>query len=47
MAIDRSATCRARRAFGLGWYGGIALIGSIGLGIVGRAYVERNGLNVW
>ncbi|KPQ27191.1 MAG: sodium/proline symporter [Porphyrobacter sp. HL-46] len=43
MAIDKVSNVPRAAAFGLGWMG-IALIGSIGLGIAGRAYVERNGL---
>jgi SSS family solute:Na+ symporter len=43
MAIDKLKNVPRAAAFGLGWMG-IALIGSIGLGIAGRAYVERNGL---
>ncbi|SHN52986.1 sodium/proline symporter PutP [Erythrobacter sanguineus] len=43
MAIDKVKNVPRAAAFGLGWMG-IALIGSIGLGIAGRAYVERNGL---
>lgn len=45
MAIDKVKNVPRAAAFGLGWMG-IALIGSIGLGIAGRAYVERNGLVV-
>ena len=43
MAIDKVRNVPRAAAFGLGWMG-IALIGSIGLGLAGRAYVERNGL---
>ncbi|MDC8754511.1 sodium/proline symporter PutP [Erythrobacter sp. sf7] len=43
MAIDKVKNVPRAAAFGLGWMG-IALIGSIGLGIAGRAYVERNEL---
>ena len=45
MAIDKVKNVPRAAAFGMGWMG-IALIGSIGLGIAGRAYVERNGLVV-
>ncbi|MEE4316298.1 MAG: sodium/proline symporter PutP [Erythrobacter sp.] len=43
MAIDKVKNVPRAAAFGLGWMG-IALIGSIGLGLAGRAYVTRNGL---
>ncbi|WP_296719752.1 sodium/proline symporter PutP [Erythrobacter sp.] len=43
MAIDKVKNVPRAAAFGMGWMG-IALVGSIGLGIAGRAYVERNGL---
>ncbi len=43
MAIDKVKNVPRAAAFGMGWMG-IALIGSIGLGLAGRAYVERNGM---
>jgi SSS family solute:Na+ symporter len=43
MAIDKIRNVPRAAAYGMGWMG-IALIGAIGLGIAGRAYVERNGL---
>ena len=45
MAIDEVQNVRRAAAYGMGWMG-IALVGAIGLGIAGRAYVERNGLVV-
>ena len=45
MAIDKVKNVPRAAAFGMGWMG-IALAGSIGLGLAGRAYVERNGLVV-
>ncbi|PKP92902.1 MAG: sodium/proline symporter PutP [Alphaproteobacteria bacterium HGW-Alphaproteobacteria-14] len=45
MAINRIENVRRAAAYGMGWMG-IALIGAIGLGLAGRAYVERNGLVV-
>lgn len=45
MAIDKVKNVPRAAAFGMGWMG-IALLGSIGLGIAGRAYVERNGMVV-
>jgi SSS family solute:Na+ symporter len=43
MAIDKVRNVPRAAAYGMGWMG-IALAGSIGLGLAGRAYVERNGL---
>ncbi len=45
MAIDTVEKVRTARNIGMSWMG-VALIGSIGIGIAGRAYVERNGLAV-
>ncbi|WP_324826841.1 sodium/proline symporter PutP [Qipengyuania zhejiangensis] len=45
MAIDTLANVRKARTIGMSWMG-VALLGSIGIGIAGRAYVERNGLVV-
>ena len=45
MAIDKVKNVPRAAAYGMGWMG-IALAGSVGLGIAGRAYVERNGLVV-
>jgi SSS family solute:Na+ symporter len=45
MAIDKVKNVPRAAAFGMGWMG-IALLGAVGLGIAGRAYVERNGLVV-
>ncbi len=45
MAIDKVSNVPRAAAYGMGWMG-IALIGAIGLGLAGRAYVERNGLVV-
>lgn len=43
MAIDKVKNVPRAAAYGMGWMG-IALAGAIGLGLSGRAYVERNGL---
>jgi SSS family solute:Na+ symporter len=43
MAIDTVKNVPRAAAYGMGWMG-IALVGAIGLGLAGRAYVERNGL---
>lgn len=43
MAIDKLKNVPRAAAYGMGWMG-IALVGAIGLGLAGRAYVERNGL---
>ena len=43
MAIDTVEKVRPARNIGMTWMG-VALLGSIGIGIAGRAYVERNGL---
>ncbi|MBI1404125.1 MAG: sodium/proline symporter PutP [Porphyrobacter sp.] len=43
MAIDKIKNVPRAAGYGMGWMG-IALAGSIGLGLAGRAYVERNGL---
>jgi len=43
MAIDKVSNVPRAAAYGIGWMG-IALVGAIGLGLAGRAYVERNGL---
>lgn len=45
MAIDKVGNVPRAAAYGMGWMA-IALIGAIGLGLAGRAYVERNGLVV-
>ncbi|MBT8427600.1 MAG: sodium/proline symporter PutP [Erythrobacter sp.] len=45
MAIDTVEKVATARNIGMTWMG-VALIGSIGIGIAGRAYVERNGLVV-
>ncbi|QDH34362.1 sodium/proline symporter PutP [Porphyrobacter sp. YT40] len=43
MAIDKVKNVPRAAAYGMGWMG-IALVGALGLGLAGRAYVERNGL---
>ncbi len=45
MAIDTVEKVRPARNIGMTWMG-VALLGSIGIGIAGRAFVERNGLVV-
>ncbi|WP_086608926.1 sodium/proline symporter PutP [Erythrobacter donghaensis] len=45
MAIDKVKNVPRAAAYGMGWMG-IALVGALGLGLAGRAYVERNGLVV-
>ncbi|MCJ7420871.1 sodium/proline symporter PutP [Sphingomicrobium astaxanthinifaciens] len=45
MAIDTVARVKTARNIGMSWMG-VALAGSIGIGIAGRAYVERNALVV-
>ncbi|MEN3972920.1 sodium/proline symporter PutP [Sphingomicrobium sp. XHP0235] len=45
MAIDTVEKVRPARNIGMIWMG-VALLGSIGIGIAGRAFVERNGLVV-
>ena len=45
MAIDTVAKVKTARNIGMTWMG-VALLGSIGIGLAGRAYVERNGLVV-
>ena len=45
MAIDTVAKVRPARNIGMTWMG-VALLGSIGIGIAGRAYAERNGIVV-
>lgn len=45
MAVKSVAACATARNIGMTWMG-ISLIGAIGVGILGRAYVERNGVNV-
>ncbi len=45
MAIDTIDKVKTARNIGMTWMG-VALLGSIGIGIAGRAYVERNGLTV-
>ena len=45
MAIDRVENVGKARNYGLSWMA-ISLIGAIGIGLAGRAYVERNGLVV-
>ena len=45
MAIDTVEKVAAARRIAMTWMG-VALIGSIGIGLAGRAYVERNGLTV-
>jgi len=45
MAIDKVANVPRAAAYGMGWMG-IALVGALGVGLAGRAYVERNGLVV-
>ncbi|MBY6129271.1 sodium/proline symporter PutP [Qipengyuania aquimaris] len=45
MAIDTVEKVKTARNIGMSWMG-VALLGSIGIGIAGRAYVERNGLVV-
>ena len=43
MAIDTVAKVRPARNIGMTWMG-VALLGSIGIGIAGRAYAQRNGI---
>ncbi len=45
MAVRSVAEVRTARNIGMSWMG-VALLGSIGIGLAGRAYVERNGLAV-
>jgi SSS family solute:Na+ symporter len=45
MAIDRVENVRRAGVIGMGWMA-ISLAGTIGLGLAGRAYAERNGLVV-
>ena len=45
MAIDTVEKVKPARTIGMTWMG-VALIGSIGIGIAGRAFAERNGLVV-
>lgn len=45
MAIDRVENVRRAGVIGMGWMA-IALVGSIGIGLAGRAYATRNGLVV-
>ena len=45
MAVRSVADVKVARNIGMTWMG-IALIGAIGIGLAGRAYVERNGLVV-
>ncbi|MCJ8191494.1 sodium/proline symporter PutP [Sphingomicrobium aestuariivivum] len=45
MAIDTVEKVRPARNIGMTWMG-VALLGSIGIGIAGRAYAERNGILV-
>ncbi len=45
MAIDTVEKVRTARNIGMTWMG-VALLGSIGIGIAGRAYAERNGIVV-
>ncbi|WP_343345488.1 sodium/proline symporter PutP [Sphingomicrobium sp. XHP0239] len=45
MAVKSVEAVRPARAIGMTWMG-VALLGSIGIGIAGRAFVERNGLTV-
>ncbi len=43
MAVRSVSDVKAARNIGMSWMG-VALIGAIGVGIAGRAYIERNGL---
>ncbi|WP_265587795.1 sodium/proline symporter PutP [Sphingomicrobium arenosum] len=45
MAIDTVEKVKPARAIGMTWMG-VALVGSIGIGIAGRAFAERNGILV-
>lgn len=45
MAIDTVEKVKTARNIGMSWMG-VALLGSIGIGIAGRAYTERNGIVV-
>ncbi|KAA9006857.1 sodium/proline symporter PutP [Histidinibacterium aquaticum] len=45
MAVKSVAAVSTARNIGMAWMG-IALIGAIGVGIFGRAYVERNGVSI-
>lgn len=45
MAIDKVKNVRRAAAYGMSWMA-VTLIGAIGLGLAGRAYVERNGLAI-
>ncbi|MBW0145791.1 sodium/proline symporter PutP [Sphingomicrobium clamense] len=45
MAVDTVAKVKTARNIGMTWMG-VALLGSIGIGIAGRAFAERNGIVV-
>ncbi|SFQ30705.1 solute:Na+ symporter, SSS family [Roseivivax halotolerans] len=45
MAVKSVAAVSTARNIGMAWMG-IALIGAVGVGIFGRAYVERNGVEI-
>ncbi|ETX27025.1 proline:sodium symporter [Roseivivax isoporae LMG 25204] len=45
MAVKSVAAVSTARNIGMAWMG-IALIGAVGVGIFGRAYVERNGVSI-
>lgn len=45
MAVRSVADVATARTIGMSWMG-IALLGAVGVGIAGRAYVEQNGLTV-
>ena len=45
MAIDRVENVARARNIGMSWMA-ISLIGAVGIGLAGRAYIERNGLVV-
>ena len=45
MAIDTVEKVKTARNIGMSWMG-VALLGSIGIGIAGRAYTQRNGIVV-
>ena len=45
MAVKSVAAVKTARNIGMTWMG-VALLGAVGVGIAGRAYVERNGLVV-
>ncbi|WP_260483334.1 sodium/proline symporter PutP [Sphingomicrobium flavum] len=45
MAVRSVAEVKTARTIGMTWMG-VALLGAIGIGLAGRAYVERNGMTI-